>query len=274
MKKVLPILTILAWIVLGVVSIGSDCSNIVGGAPTNLKVEADTDSTVKLTWNAPTEGTPDKYIVYFQEVGASSFTMIANNVTTTSFVHDPGGKTGTYKVAAKFGSEEYTSLTTVSTVPVHTAATDVAELNAAGSSGYGWSRTDGTGSTYSMEQAANAATVDFYISDWAAGHSGTTYYIVSPDVGPTDPGGVVPTGSWHVNGFSAALSGDVKLLPAHVSGNYYSSQEITQYPFYTGCWMYDNYFALVKISDFNSSASTVKAETWFQLVKGLRLIQH
>lgn len=277
MKRLLPVLAVIAWIVLGVVSIGSDCGNIVGGAPTGLAIVADTDSTVKLTWTAPAEGTPDKYIVYFKAVDAADYEMVTNNVTTTSYVHDPSGKTGTYQVAAKFGSEEYKSPTTVTTVPINTSATEVAELNAAGSSGYGWSRTSGTGSTYSMIQAANAPLVDFYITDWATGSAGTTYYIVEPALAPTDdPGGigVVPSAGWHITGFSAPLSGDVSALPRHVSGNYYSSQEITQYPFFTGCYTYDEYFALVKISDPNSTSKSVKAETWFQLVKGLRLIKH
>ncbi|MGQ9678840.1 MAG: hypothetical protein ACUVUD_06120 [bacterium] len=269
MKKLLPILTALLWVVLIVVSLGSDCGNIVGGVPTNLKVAADTDSTVKLTWTAPSEGTPDKYIVYFKSVDANSYEMVANNITTTEFVHDPSGKTGSYKVAAKFGSEEYESQT-VSTTPVATSAVTVAELNAAGNSGYGWSRTSGTGGSYSMVEASNAASVDFYITDFQS----TTYSIASPDLGPTDPGNVVPQGSWRVNAIAGPLTSEQNPLPAHSSNIYANYQDITQTPFLAAIYTQDGYYALAKLDGFNSGDKSYQVTGWFQLVKGLRLIQH
>ncbi len=270
MKKLLAIFALVAWVIIGVISLGSECGNIVGGVPTNLKVVAETDSTVKLTWTAPTEGTPDKYIVYFQAVGTASYEMVANNVTTTEFVHNPNGKTGTYKVAAKFGSEEYSSLTTVSTVPIATPATTVAELNAAGNSGYGWNRTSGTGASYSMTQAANAASVDFYITDFQT----TTYSIASPDLGPTDPGNVVPSGSWRINAIAGPLTSENEPLPAHNPNIYFNYQDITQTPFLAGIYTEDGYYALAKLDGFNSGNKTYQVSGWFQLVKGLRLIQH
>lgn len=270
MKKAIPILTALAWVVLIIVSLGSDCGNIVGGAPTNLRVTADTDSTVKLTWNAPSEGTPDNYIVSFQATDAATYDIIANNVTTTEFVHNPNGKTGTYKVAAKFGSEEYPSLTTVSTKPIATSAVTVAELNAQGNSGYGWDRTTGNGSSYSMIEAANAANVDFYITDFQT----TTYSIASPDLGPSDPGGVVPSGSWRTNAIAGPLTSEQNPLPSHNPNIYANYQDITQTPFLAGIYTQDGYYALAKLDGFNAGAKTYQVTSWFQLVKGLRLIQH
>ncbi|MGB9742749.1 MAG: fibronectin type III domain-containing protein [candidate division WOR-3 bacterium] len=270
MKRTLPLLTLVAWIVLGIISIGSDCGSIIGGAPTGFQISAETDSTIKLTWNAPAEGTPDKYIVYFKETGTASYTEIANNITTTTFSHNPNGKTGTYKVAAKFGSEVYECLTTVSSVPVATTALTVAELNAAGNSGYGWNRTTGEGATYSMTQAANAANVDFYITDFQT----TTYSIASPDQGPTDPGGVVPAGSWRVNAIAGPLTSENAPLPAHSPSVYFNYQEITQTPFLAGIYTQDGYYALAKLDGFNSGEKTYQVSGWFQLVKGLRLIQH
>jgi hypothetical protein len=270
MKRLLPILTITAWLVLGIISIGSECGNIIGGAPSGLQIAADTDSTVKLTWNAPAEGTPDKYIVYFKETGTNSYAEVANNITTTSFIHNPNGKTGTYKVAAKFGSEVYEGLTTVSSVPIATSALTVAELNAAGNSGYGWDRTTGTGATYSMTQAANAALVDFYITDFQT----TTYSIASPDQGPTDPGNVVPTGSWRVNAIAGPLTDENAPLPAHSSTVYFNYQDITQTPFLAGIYTQDGYYALAKLDGFNAGDKTYQVSGWFQLVKGLRLMQH
>ena len=278
MKKLLPVLGVITWIVLGVISIGSDCGNIVGGAPTGLAIVADTDSTVKLTWSAPAEGTPDKYIVYFKAVGAADYEMIANNVTTTSFVHDPSGKTGTYKVAAKFGSEEYTSPTTVSTVPVPTSVVTLAELNAAGNSGYGWSRTNGNGATYSMTQAANAANVDVYLTDFATGYAGPEYCIASPDIARADdPGaaGVVPEAAWRMNAIAKGLTNENAPLPAHTDISYAQYQEIDQTPFLIAVYTKaDEYYALLKIDSQNTGNGTVQVWSWFQLVKGLRLIQH
>jgi hypothetical protein len=251
----------------------TECTGIIG-PPQNVKVEAASDSTVKVSWSAPLEGTPDKYIVYFKEVGAASFAIL-QEITATEYIHSPsGGTTGDYKVTAKFGSETFDGAT-VTTVPIHTAATDVAELNAAGSSGYGWYRVDGTGSTYSMEQTANAASVDLYVTDWAAGHAGTTYYVVSPDIGAStpDPGGVIDPAAWRANGYNGPVP-EQSPLPAHVQGTYIGSLELTQYPEFIAAWTQDNYFALLKVSDFNQSSSTVKVESWFQLVKGLRLIKH
>ncbi len=269
MKKLLPILSALLWVLIVVISAGSDCASIIGGTPTNLKAAAETDSTVKLTWTAPVEGTPDRYIVYFKAADASAYEMVANNVTTTEFVHNPSGKTGTYKVAAKFGSEEYESQT-VSTVPVPTSAVTVAELNAAGNSGYGWDRTTGTGSSYSMTQAANAALVDFYITDFET----TTYSIASPDLGPTDPGNVVPAGSWRVNSIAGPLSSEQNPLPAHSPTIYFNYLDITQTPFLAAIYTQDGYYALAKLDGFNSGDKTYQVSGWFQLVKGLRLIQH
>lgn len=250
----------------------TQCDTITGGAPSGVKLEAATDSTVKVSWTAPTEGTPDKYYVAFMETGTSSYADF-DTVTATTVEHDPGGKTGKYMVTAVFGSETYDAANTPSSAPIHTAATEVSELNAAGSSGYGWDRTPGDGGTFSMASAANAASVDFYVSDWAATSAGDPYYLISPDLGPTDPGNVVPTGSWRVNGLAGPVT-EQGPLPAHVTGNYFTQQELTQYPFFCGVWTADGYFGLAKVTDYNPTAGTVKIETWFQPIQGLRLIQH
>ncbi len=271
MKKLLTFIGVLGLIVLTVIFVR--CPGITGGAPTNLKVEMDTDSTVKLTWTAPTEGTPDKYIVYFRDVSATSFTMVANNVTTTQYVHNPSGATGTYKVSAQFGSEEYECVNTVSTVPIATSAKTVAELNAAGNSGYGWSRENGTGTTYSMAEAANVANVDFYITDFQT--SPAVYSIASPNLGPSDPGGVVPSGSWRINGIAGPLTSETAPLPVHSTTVYFNYQDITQTPFLAAVYTNaDGYYALVKLDGFNPQNKTYEVTTWFQLVKGLRLIKH
>jgi hypothetical protein len=249
------------------------CDAIVGGAPLNVKVEAATDSTVKVTWSAPVEGTPDNYVVYFMETGTSTYAKLGE-ATTTMYEHDPMGKTGKYKVTADFGGTEYDGLTTPTTAPVANAAVSVSELNAAGNSGYGWEMSDGTGATYSMTSASNAPMVDFYISDFTTGYAGQPYSITSPDLGPTDPGNVVPAGAWKANSYTNPLTSETAPLPAHSNLTYFNYTDLATDPIVVGCYTEDGYYAMVKLSGYNTSSGTVQAQTWFQLVEGLRLIQH
>lgn len=249
------------------------CDTITGGAPTGVTLAMDTDSTVKVTWTEPTEGAADKYYVAFMATGTSAYTDF-DTVTTTSVVHNPAGKTGKYKVTAVFGSTTYDAATTPSTAPIATAATTVSELNATGNAGYGWDHTAGTGTTYSMKVAGNAANVDFYISDFAGGFAGPTYTIASPDQGPSDPGAIVPAGTWRVNAFSNALTSETDPLPVHTTATYFNLTDLATDPILVSCYTADGYYALVKLSGYNTGAGTVSVQSWFQPIKGLRLIQH
>jgi len=250
------------------------CGPATGGAPTDLNIAAATDSTVRLTWQAPSGGTPDRYIVYFAEVGTHD-TVAVESVLTPEAVHDPAGKTGSYKVVATFGSTEYEALTTPSTTPIHTPLTTVSELNAGGdSSGYGWARADGTGGNYGMSQISSAALVDFYVTDFEPGYAGPDYFVASPNLGPVDGGAVVPPDGWRVNGV-AVVTSEQSALPRYDPVPYKSSQKIQSAPPVFAVYSTaDDYYGLVKFTDQNVGAGTIKAETWFQLVKGLRLIQH
>ncbi|HTW92940.1 MAG TPA: fibronectin type III domain-containing protein [bacterium] len=271
MRRLLPI------VLVGVVAVAAlmmtSCTSVTGGAPTNVTITAATDSTLTISWTAPTDGTPDKYYVAFMATGTSSYTDI-DTTTATSYTHDPAGKTGSYKVTAVFGSTTYDAAANPSTAPIATSATTVSELNATGNSGFGWDRTAGTGSTYSMTAAGNAANVDFYITDFATGFGGTTYSIASPDQGPSDPGAVVPTGSWRVNAFSSALTSETAPLPVHSGTTYFNFTDLSTDPIMVACYTADGYYALAKLSSYNTGAGTVSVQTWFQPIKGLRLIQH
>ncbi len=252
----------------------TSCETTTSGAPTSFAIEAATSTTVKLTWAVPTEGTPDKYRVYFKPLGATGFyevTELANTVFT--YTHDPLDSTGTYYVAAKAGSNEYES-DTKTTIPIHGTSTSLAELNATGNSGYGWTRADGAAGVFSMTSASNASSVDLYLTNFAANYTTTPYNIASPDMGPTDAGGVVPTGSWRVNGISDPVTDPQAALPANSATTYFNYTSISAYPSYLGVYTADGYYAMIKVDGLNSSAGTVSAESWYQLVKGLRLIQH
>ena len=137
----------------------------VGSAPGNFTLTASSDGlSVRLSWEEPADGQPDNYIVYFMEVNTTDWVVEATlDGNVVSFTHDPSGMTGDYYVAADFGGDEYDS-PTLTTVPVHTPTMTIYELEAGGNSGYGWGlSSDFTGTTYSMDDAANAALVDFYI---------------------------------------------------------------------------------------------------------------
>lgn len=273
MKKIyLPI--IISLLCLAVIGIFTGCEEKVSGKPTNFKIEAASDTLVKLTWEAPTEGTPDKYVVYFKAIGAANYTAVTElSNTVFSYTHDPAGSTGDYYVAAKVGSTEYNS-DVKSTIPKATSALTVAELNAAGNSGYGWDATTGVGATYSMTTTANVTKVDFYLTNFAAG-TATPYYIASPDQGPNDLGGVVPAGAWRVNGISNPITDPQAPLPKYISGTtYFNYTQIASYPTYLAVKTADGYYGLIKVDGLNTTNNTVQVESWFQLVKGLRLIKH
>jgi len=261
------------------ITLFTSCEEITGGEPTSFTIEAASDTTVKLAWAVPAEGTPDKYEVYFKALSAASFTNVTElGNTVFTYTHDPSGSTGKYYVAAKFGSTEYKT-DELSTIPVTGSAVDVYELNAAGNSGYGWGRTDGAKGVYSMTVASSAASVDFYLTNFALGFGGTPYKIASPDEAPSDSGNAgVPAGSWRINGISDPITDPQAPLPKYISGTtYFNFTNVVTYPSYLAVRMptgSDIYYALIKVSGLNTTTGTVQVESWFQLIKGLRLIKH
>ena len=275
MKK-LYILGALLLIAAAGITLFTGCEEIAGGKPTSFTIEAASDTTVKLTWAVPTEGTPDKYVVYFKALSSASFTnVIELGNTVFTYTHDPSGSTGAYYVAAKFGSTEYNA-DEKSTIPISTAAITVGELNSAELSGYGWDVSTGTGAKYSMTTTANVTKVDFYVTNFAAPPGfATPYNIASPNEGPTDAGGVVPAGSWRVNGISNSITDPQIPLPKYISGTtYFNFTQISSYPTYVAVKTTDGYYGLVKVDGLNTTTGTVQTSSWFQLIEGLRLIKH
>jgi len=262
MKKILALSFAFALLI-GMIG----CESSSTGAPTNFAIAANTDGDqVVLTWEEPTEGTPDEYVVYFNDDTVAT-------VQALTYTHDPAGATGDYKVAAKLGSDEFDS-DVLSTIPIHTSATDLSELNASGNSGYGWNATTFVGATYSMTNTANAPSVDFYLSNWDANSTTLPYGIWAPDQGPTDPGGVVPAGSWKATAIGNALVTDPQaILPLHSTTTYSQYCDMASYPAYVAIFTVDGYYALTGVAAA-PNAGVVQIETWFQSVKGLRLIAH
>ena len=282
MKSVLLSVALILSLV-AVVLVTESCG-VLGGAPTGVQVAmGDSDSTVQVIWNAPTEGPADSYLLYFKPVNESTFSLVTET-TAVSYTHNPEGRTGVYKVVAKFGSQTYDATDQPTTVPVHGDTVTLYELNVDSSHcGYGWTRDSGKAGVFSMAKAANTGSVDFYISDLDTGFSRPPYVIVSPDQADTiDAGapGVVPSADWRTNGFAYPVADEQAPLPAYSSlpFNYFNYMDLDRVmPMLVPCYTageQDKHYALIKVTNINVQVGSVKLESWFQLVPGLRLIRH
>lgn len=252
-----------------------------GGPPRDLYLSADTDSSIAISWSEPQPQHQCVYQVYFKDVRDSVFTLLSTTVSTLSR-HIPHGATGWYKVAAKFGNTVYESPTVLSTVPIHTAMTTLAELNSDPSiAGFGWDRKTGAGNVFAMTDSANCRYVDFYVSDLQAGVGGTLA-VVSPNKADLiDPGamGIVPSAAWRINGYSNPLLDPQAPLPGYQpppNANYFIYTQVTAQPSYIACYTAGDtlkHYALIQVDSFDVTAGRVWIQSWFQLVPGLRLIQ-
>jgi len=245
-----------------------------GRAPSNLRLEADTDSTVKVIWSMPVDATPDRFLVYFRPAGETSFSLVAET-TANLCVHDPDGVTGWYRVEARYGTEAYVASTTPGTVPVWTDTVALSELNGPGNSGFGWDRKTGRGRTYSMTDIRSLGSADLYVTDFKPAHlSQPPYSIASPDMGPSDPGNVVPTDSWRISTFTDSQPGGNVLLPSFSPTSYFNYTDILNVPCSIGCLTADGHYALVNVISVDAENRRVLLETWYQLLPGLRLTRH
>ena len=254
-----------------------------GSVPQNFAITADaTGLQVVLDWDEPTDGQPDNYIVYFREVGTTDWAVGATlDGDVLTYTHDPMDATGDYYVAADFGGTEYDS-DVETTIPVHTPSMMIYELEAAGNSGYGWGlSSDFTGTTYSMADDANAALVDFYITNFTNDPVGgpwpVPYSIASPDLAPGDPGGsFVPAASWRQNWFSDPIVDPQAALPNYGATTFFHYTEgIQTDPTFIGVYLgTEGHYGLVRFTGVNAAAGTINVEAWFQTVQGLRLVAH
>jgi hypothetical protein len=258
---------------------------VLGGPPTGVAVSAgpsESDSTVLVSWTTPAEGSPDKYTVYFRPVSESGF-VVLGETTATSYAHNPHGATGQYKVTAVFGGDSYDGAEKPTTIPVAGGAVTLYEINADSSRcAFGWSRDSGIGSVYGMTDSANCAFVDFYVSDLQAG-TGGELDVVSPNKADSvDSGaiGIVPSASWKTNGFTNPLTYPQYTVPGYQpppNANYFIYTQITMEPCYIGCYTAGDtvkHYALIQVDSADAASGRVWLQSWYQLVPGLRLIQH
>jgi len=264
MKKILA-LSIVSLFLLILVGCGDD---IAVSAPENFTIAAATNEVdVILDWDENTDEI-DGYYVYFK-------TAVIGTVTTAGYTHVDPQETGDYYVTAYLGEDESDPSSTATTTPVIADNITLAEINAAGNSGLGWSRTDGSATTYTMEDASNASFIDFYFSDWATGSQGPDYQFISPTLVETDPGVTwTMSGTWNLTAFTIALTddfNDIVLLP---SSGYSNSQLVDTYMATYGVYTTDGYFAMVEVKSANTGTGEIEIRVAFQPVQGLRILEH
>ncbi len=245
-----------------------------GRAPLDLRLEAATDSTVRVFWGVPTDATPDKYLIYFRAARETSFSLVGETPASV-WVHNPNGATGWYRVEADYGSETVAAGENPTTVPVWTDTTVLSELNGDGNSGFGWDRQSGVGRTFPMTDTSSVDSVDFYITDFQpSAMNQQPYSLASPDMGPSDLGSVVPTDSWRASRFTDTLPDENSALPEFSDTAYFNYTDILGLPCNVGCRTADDHYALVKVTGVDTEHRQSWVETWYQLVPGLRLTAH
>ncbi len=246
------------------------------GAPRDLRLVADapSDSTVKLTWSI--DSTPTRYVVLFRHVGTTGYDSVGYDTSSLSYVHNPGYRTGWYKVAAVYDTERVTSTETRTTIPTPNSLRLVPELNGTGEAGYWWNRTTGEAFLYGMDTLANVDSVDFYVTDFAPGFAGPDYFAASPDTASQDPGGGVPPGYWHATQFSRldSTATEDSILPRYHASRYRKSSLLDSLPRLVACYTWDQRYALLRVADVDLVNGEARIETWFQLIPNLRLIEH
>jgi hypothetical protein len=254
----------------------SSCG-VLGGPPGNVQLQADsTGARVVVLWTTPGEGMPDRYAVYFTPLDGGAEELAAET-TATACHHDPAGRTGSYRVEARFGDDRYSASSRPSTVPVFTDTVRVDELNITGGrAGFGFSRATGQGAIYDMRVAGNAPRVDLYITDTRFGSNSRPYSLFSPGSRAKDQGaaGVIPDAAWKNGYFSDHRPDEQARLPAVAESLYYDYSDIADPPFAAGCYLDGEHFALVKVTEVNTDSGYARLVAWFQKVPRLRLIQH
>jgi hypothetical protein len=227
---------------------------------------------VRLRWDRGRNDDSTRYGIWFRGVGARDFTMV-DEVGGASYVHDPAGGTGYYVVSARRSGGERFAAETLSTVPAYTDTVVLGELNTLREAGAGWDTLGGSARTLSMRDSANAAQADLYFTDFTPGYLGPTFYLAAPQLGPADPGGVVPAGPWRRTWLLGLVSGGQEPLPQYDSLLYQNAVDVSAFVSYSAMYTPEGYYALVRTFDVNLNDGSVKLVAWFQRVRGLRLIQ-
>jgi len=265
MKKILPIFVLSLGLIL------SSCTEEETGGkeitPANFTVSAGSGgTTVVLTWEAPVDNI-DGYILYFENTLLDTLDPSENTYT-----HNPNGQVGTYKLYAFLG-DSLSDPVTVSTEPkVTTTQLTLAELNAAGNSGLGFTQ-DWTATTYPMADPNAPDNVDFYFTDGSSGSTGTIQYLASADqvVNATFEEGKpssVPDAGWRTNYITrtAPVAGIIPDPTTHY--DFATTNSIYSFKVERGTDYYYGVIELGSVSQTQCTIVTVKV----QPIAGLRII--
>ena len=181
MKRILYLIPVALLLLL------TSCIQEVGDiTPSNLEIMAYQETKVKLTWEAPANEV-DGYILEFVDAGGTLRLTDTIAPTIHSYIHDPDGYVGTYKLYGYKG-DTISSPVTVSSAPATFTFSNfiIYELDQAGNSGLALG-TAGSWNPQSFGCSASGApdNVDFYYTDASSGSSGWYQYLASPDLLPT-----------------------------------------------------------------------------------------
>jgi hypothetical protein len=242
------------------------------GPPLDLRLSSSAGVYVRLSWNPGRNNDSVRYQVWFRPLGSVEFTA-ANSGTGTQIVHDPFNLTGEYTLSARYGGEEAFGPDTLSTVPVATDTIVLGELNTDMAAGYGWDSVSHTGRAGSMHDTLDAPLLDWYFTDRTPGYLGP-YYIASASLGPEDPGGSVPPGPWRSTWLFGIPGSAQDPLREYDSLQYHRFVGVSSFTVNVAVYTQEGYYALVTTLGPNMNNGTIPALSWFQAVRGLRLIRH
>ncbi len=243
------------------------------GPPVLLPLSTDFGVDVMLRWDPGRNQDSVLYSVWFRALGNEEFTLATIGYRSRA-IHDPAGRTGWYTVSARLGDDELFAAETLSTVPVFTDSLMVLELNAGREAGYGWDLETGSGGLFPMDDTGSAAQVDFYFTDRSPGHNGPSFWLSSPRLGPEDPGGLVPRGDWRTTWLYTLWGSGQEPVPEFDSLLYREEALVNPGQIYYAVHTSDQYYALVLTENPDPDQGLVVVYSWFQPVRGLRLLRH
>lgn len=241
--------------------------------PSRLRLSASAGVLVRLSWDRGPNPDSTQYRVWFRPQWSRDFSVVGLTYGGQS-VHDPAGETGDYFLSASYEGEELAGPDTLSTVPVFTDTVVLVELNLDGPAGYGWDSLTRLGRTGTMRDSGQAGLVDFYLTDLTPGHLGPSYYLASPSFGPDDPGGVVPPGRWRETRMVGVFGTPQEPLPEFDSLYYQRWVDVSSFIAHVAVYTPEGHYALVTTYGPDLNRGTIPVQSWFQRVRGLRLIRH
>lgn len=240
--------------------------------PRDLGLRSSLGLFVRLSWDTGHNQDPVRYVAWFRPVGTEQF-LLVDTVAGSSIRHDPLGETGDYTVTAVLDTLVQPGADTLSTVPVFLDSTLLAELNV-GPSALGWDRSTGAAEVLSMSDSASAARADCYFTDRGPGHNGPGFYLASPHLGPTDPGGGVPAADWHRSWMLLLWGTGQEPLPEFDSLAYEPMVDVSLLEHHLALYTEDGYYVLVRTLEPDPEHGNLPLQAWFQPVRGLRLLRH